>query len=264
MRKIIYGISLLILTFFSFFYTDKVINIINKKDPLMDKIVSVKDSYNVIPVDGMIKENTIIPGIYGREVDTEKSYNNMKLGGVFREEALVFKDLSPDNLLINNKNKFIVKGNSTKKEVAILFVFNNNYKDSLKKYNDITIFFDHNDLNIANINFFKDNEIYTYGDHGIYNHEILVSDNALINRISKNKSIYCLVKEKNEDILNICNDNDMYIVLPNIIGDYYEVKEKISNGSIILLNNLKDIDIIIRYIESKGYDIVSLNNLLNE
>ena len=56
----------------------------------------------------------------------------------------------------------------------------------------------------------------------------------------------------------------MYVVIPNIIGDYVDVKNNISNGSIILLNNINNLDIIIKYIKSKGYDIVSLEELLTE
>ena len=41
-RKIISTISLLCLICFSFFYTDKVINMINKKDPLMVEISNIK------------------------------------------------------------------------------------------------------------------------------------------------------------------------------------------------------------------------------
>ena len=48
------------------------------------------------------------------------------------------------------------------------------------------------------------------------------------------------------------------------VGDYVDVKNNISNGSIILLNNINNLDIIIKYIKSKGYDIVPLEELLTE
>ena len=44
MKKVIEGFSLLFLTCFSFYYTDKVINMVNKNDPLMIEIISVKES----------------------------------------------------------------------------------------------------------------------------------------------------------------------------------------------------------------------------
>lgn len=264
MRKIVEGISLLLLTCFSFFYTDKIINMINKKDPIMIEIVSVKSFYDVLPVNAIIEDDTVIPGIRGREIDVEKSYENMKLGGVFREEELIFKDLYPVSSLSDNKDKYIVKGNSTSKKVAIIYILNDNNIGKVKKNDYITIFINHKDLNISNINLLKEKEIYTYGNNGVYDSEMITSDNALINRMSNNKSSYCLVKEKNEEVLNLCNEKDMYVIFPSIIGGYYEIKNNLSNGSIILLNNLNDIDSIVKYIESKGYNIVTLGKLLSE
>lgn len=76
--------------------------------------------------------------------------------------------------------------------------------------------------------------------------------------------LYCLSKEKNEDTLNICNNNDMYVVIPNIVGDLLNIKKSISKGSIILIEDLNNINLIIRYINSKGYQIVPLSTLLKE
>lgn len=264
MKKILKGFSLLLLICFSFFYTDKVINMINEKDPLMEEIVSTKSNYDILPVNATLENDTIIPGVNGREVDIDKSYKNMKLGGIFREESLIFKDLYPSNSLKDNKDKYIIKGSITKKEVSLLVVLNNNNIDVVNKIDNITIFINHKDLTITSINKLKDKEIYTYGNNGIYNMEELISDNTLINRLANNRSNFCLVKEKNDEILKLCNKNNMYVVLPNIVGDYYNIKNSISNGSIILLDNINEIDIIIKYIKRKGYDIVTLSRLLNE
>ena len=58
------------------------------------------------------------------------------------------------------------------------------------------------------------------------------------------------------------NKNNWYRI--NGIGNYSDIKNKLSNGSIILLNDIDNIDIIIRYITSRGYNIVSLSKLLTE
>ena len=108
MKNIIKTISLLVLVCFSFFYTDKVMNIINQKDPLMIKIESLKEEYEVEPVNAMLDQDTIIPGINGRQIDVLKSYEEMKSSGIFREELLVYKDLYPSSLLSNNKDKYII------------------------------------------------------------------------------------------------------------------------------------------------------------
>lgn len=264
MRKIGKYMFILFLMCFSFYYTDKVINFINNKDPLMIKIYDVKDNYEVIPVNAIINDDTIIPGINGRTVDIQESYNNMKISGIFREDALHFDDLFPLFSLKDNSDKFIIKGNGYKKNVSLVFILNKNDIYKLKKINDLTIFINHSDLSIDIINELGTKEIYSYGNNGLYTKESIVSDNTLIDNLTNNKSRYCLSKYKNNKVLDLCYKNDMYTVIPNIIGGYYEVRNNLSNGSIILLNNLNDIDNIIRYIRSKGYNIVTLEHLLQE
>ena len=264
MKEFFKRFSLLILICFSFFYTDKVINIINENDPVMKKIVSVKSDYDVLPVNAVTYDDTVVPGVKGKEINIDQSYDNMKLGGVFREESLVFNDLYPSSSIKENKDKYVIKGNGSKKQVAIIYVLNDSYIEEVKLLEDITIFINHKDVTVTNINFLVDKEIYTYGNNGVYDEEILTSDNTIINRISNNKSSCCLVKDKDNDVLKICSDNGMYTVLPNIIGGYYDVRNNLSNGSIILLDSLNDFDIIVKYIGSKGYDIVSLSELLSE
>lgn len=230
----------------------------------MMEISSIKDEYEVMPVNAIIEDNTIVPGLKGRKIDLDKSYDEMRVGGVFREDALVYKDIYPSNTLSNNKDKYIIKGNNNKNKVALLYVLNSNEFEALINLDNITLFISHNYLTINNINRLKNKEIYTYGNNGIYTDKVLTIDNAIIERASKNKSIYCLAKEKNKDILEICNKKNMYVVLPNIIGNYMEIKNNLSNGSIILLNNLNNIQVITKYINSKGYEMVALSELLEE
>ena len=134
MKNIIKTISLLVLVCFSFFYTDKVMNIINQKDPLMIKIESLKEEYEVEPVNAMLDHDTIIPGINGRQIDVLKSYEEMKTSGIFREELLVYKDLYPSSLLSNNKDKYIIKGNNKENKVSLILILNIKNIDNIKEY----------------------------------------------------------------------------------------------------------------------------------
>ena len=84
LKKIIKIFLILCLVCFSFFYTDKVMKLLNKKDPLMITLNNIKEEYEILPVNAIIEEDTIIPGIKGLEVNIEKSYEEMKQGGVFR------------------------------------------------------------------------------------------------------------------------------------------------------------------------------------
>lgn len=256
-------IFILVLVLFSFFYTDKVMNFINKKDPLMKEIDSLKDNYKVLPVNAILEDNTIIPGVKGKEVNIDKSYDNMKMSGIFREDYLVYNDLLPSDMLSNNMDKYIIKGSNSSNRVSIILLGDSNNIDKINKDN-ITVFLNHKDISIDNIKRLDKVSVYTYGNNGIYSDEILDNDNTIINRVSHNKSIYCLSKVKNNDILNVCNKNNMYVVIPNIIGNYTDIKNNLSNGSIIFTNDIGNLDIIIKYINGKGYKIVSLDNLLTE
>ena len=106
MKKIIRIFFIISLVCFSFFYTDKVMNLLNSKDPLMVKLNNIKKDYEVLPVNAIIDNDTIVPGKKGLEVDIDKSYEEMKLGGIFREESLIYKDILPSSSISNNKDKY--------------------------------------------------------------------------------------------------------------------------------------------------------------
>lgn len=263
MKKIIRIFFIISLVCFSFFYTDKVMNLLNSKDPLMVKLNNIKKDYEVLPVNAIIDNDTIVPGKKGLEVDIDKSYEEMKLGGIFREESLIYKDILPSSSISNNKDKYIVKGNSNN-EVSLIVIYNPQTKQNITNISNITIYLNHKDITNTNIKKLKKQELYTYGNNGVYTKEILDNDNIIINKLSNNKSKYCLLKEKNSTYLNICNNNNMLVVIPSIIGGYNNIKNNLTGGSIILLEDTSNIDIIIKYINSKGYTIVPLSKLLTE
>ena len=64
MKKIIKLTGLFVLIVFSFFYTDKVVEVIRENDSLMLELKEVEDLYKVEAVDGVISDDTIIT-IYG-------------------------------------------------------------------------------------------------------------------------------------------------------------------------------------------------------
>ena len=141
--------------------------LLNKKDPLMITLNNIKEEYEILPVNAIIEEDTIIPGIKGLEVNIEKSYEEMKQGGVFREESLIYNNITPSSSLSNNKDKYIVKG-SNKKEVSLIIILNIKDYDKIKNINNLTIYLNHKDINTNNIKNIKDKEIYTYGNNGEY------------------------------------------------------------------------------------------------
>ena len=95
----------------------------------------------------------------------------------------------------------------------------------------------------------------------------MIYDNNIININSNNESNYCLTNEKNDETLKLCTSYDMYTIKSDFIDNdiLNNTIKKLSNGSILVYNsdNIDGIKVSINYILSKGYNVVSLDNLLN-
>ena len=125
MKNIIKIIGLISFIFFGFFYTDKVLEVIREEDSIMIDINSVKDSLKVDSVDARIIDDAIIPGINGKVVNINKSYQRMKSNGSFILDDIVYDDVYPNISIVNNKDKYIVQGNPSKNIVSFVVLFNN-------------------------------------------------------------------------------------------------------------------------------------------
>ena len=60
MKKIIRIFFIISLVCFSFFYTDKVMNLLNSKDPLMVKLNNIKKDYELLKLNNTIYNYTIV------------------------------------------------------------------------------------------------------------------------------------------------------------------------------------------------------------
>ena len=270
MKDIVKAIGLITLICFSFFYTEQVITVVNEQDPIMIKINNEKDNYKVDVIEAIIKDNSMIPGINGKEVDVEKSYNNMKELGMFKDSYLIYKEVSPSNSLSNIYDKYIVRGNPYKKEVSIIFTVTNdnelnNILNNIDKSYDINIFIDYKTLSNNLDKLKKTNyNIYPYGE---YNKDTLILSNNLIKN-NFNSSLYCLTSENK--VIEECTNNKMHTIKPtNILSNAYnEIRKVLNNGNIILIENnsknIKEFIYVYRYIYSKGLKVVSLEELLCE
>lgn len=279
MKNIIKAVGLLTLIGFSFFYTDKVIEVIREEDKIMIELQSVQDIYKVEPINASIVSNTIIPGLNGRSINLEQSYKNMKGNGVFNNSLIVYDTIPPDISARLNKDKFIIMGNHNKQMVSFLFVLDSNkylgkVEDILDEKGVIANYFVGYKYLINNstkIKEMENREFYSYGDNGEYTPDSLLFSNNLISRISNNNAIYCLSSDMNNNVLELCSKNDLYTIVPNIICDsspYATIKEKLSSGSIILLamntETINELGTVIDYVKGKGYKIGGLSSLLTE
>ncbi|MBQ8132345.1 MAG: hypothetical protein IJ193_07635, partial [Bacilli bacterium] len=114
------GITVL-LFLFSFYYTNKSVELIRNIDPIMKTIKENKSRFEIQPVDAKIIQNTIIPGIKGKLVDEAKTYQLMKKYGSYNETLMTLKEVDPKVSIKNHYDKYIVTGNPNQKRVSFLY-----------------------------------------------------------------------------------------------------------------------------------------------
>lgn len=268
--------GLLVLFFFSFFYTEKVINVITEQDEIMIKIKENEEKNNIPSTNAIIDKNTITPGLSGKEINIDKSYKEMKKLGTYNENMLVYTKVLPEVSINNNKNKYIRSGNKNFTEVSLIFKINKNTDlqkllTLLDKNNTKANFFisyEYLEKHINEIEKDKNIEYYNYGKNGTYNDEIILIANNIISKKSNPANI-CLTETNTNNTLKICSENEQFTIYPEIInGTINSIKSKINNGSIISFEvtntTLNELPLIINYINSKGYTISLLSELINE
>lgn len=281
MKNIYSIIGAVVLVCFSFYYTESAVNIVKRNDPIMKEIIKVSSEYEVEPVDALLINNNIIPGISGSKLDIDASYNNMKRLGEFNSSLLEFEEVIPSISVTNNHDKFIINGNKSKSDVYIIFKMNDTSYieeiiDILKETNtEATFFLDYEIImnsrdvlkllngNSQSIEFLGKNNNYTKAD-------ILTIEETLT-KINKNNGKFCYTEYENNNVLDICSKSKLHTIIPTINTIKYpfnDVKERIANGSIIKLDNnsstVRELKYIINYINQKGYKIKTLSSLLEE
>lgn len=279
MKQILKIIGIITLLIGSFIYTKQVTTVLKSEDNIMITIKNEAKMYYQSPVQALIENNTIIPGIKGRKVNANKSYYRMKSIGKYQQKLLVFEDIAPNISLKNNFDKYIIKGNPNKKMVSLVFIVKNN---NLNKIIQI--------LNNKGIkaNFFIETKYLEKNKNIIFN---LIKQNHIIGNLSTNydynnsdfiwikstitngvgqKYNYCYAKEQNDDVIKNCSIQRSYTIMPTIITEnpYISTKQNLESGSILsyeINSELeKELNLIINYIQSKNYQIVNLYHLLKE
>ena len=109
----------LLIIIISFIYTKSLVSVVKNYDDIMIKIKQEKNKYYIKPIEAIIKNDTIIPGIKGKEVDINKTYSKMKRYGKYEESLIVLKDIEVKNHI--DKDKYIISGNKNKNMVTLIF-----------------------------------------------------------------------------------------------------------------------------------------------
>jgi len=249
-------VGIISLIIFSFFLTDFVTDIAINTNSLMKSIRESSSEYEISSVSATIEDNTIIPGIKGKRVNEIDSYLNMKDFGIFNKNYLIYETINPEISLEDNKEKVIISGNKTKRNISILiddnyniikYCNNNNIKyTKLVKIDDDLI--NKDNINIeSDINKFNDLK-------------------TIMNKKKLNNNI-CLINYSN---IKECINNNYYLIKYSLEinnNNIYKNMLNISNGEIIYINNYLSVEnfiILLKYINSKDLKNIYLNDLIKE
>lgn len=278
-RKSISYFGVFILVCFSFFYTEKAVDIIKRNDPIMQTIIENSESLKIEAVNAEIIDDEIISGLNGKKVDIDKSYQSMKKIGKYTESLIVYEEIFPDIGL--DYNKYIIRGNDTKNQVALLFKVNDNVNlnkvnSILEEKNVLATFFVDGVFASENMNVILEMaengyEIENLGYNGIYSDDKIDWTNNMITSLTGKATKYCYTEIKDASILDLCSKNQMFTIKPTINTSNYPfltVKKNLESGSIISFNlndkMIKELPSIISFITQKGFSIVTLEELVSE
>ena len=276
MKKIIKYFSLILVFLISIYFTNNSINTYKDEDSIMKKIKNNKN-FLIEPVNAIIKDNTIIPGIEGKDIDYDKSYSQMKKYGSYNESLIRLKKISPTTSMSNYYDLYIEGGNPSKRMVSLVFIIEKSFPSEimtiLNNKNIQATFFIDGTLLENNVKNIKENdyeyELLSYDSK--YNSAFMKTSISYLENITKEKVKYCYTPLENDELLKFCIKNKLHTIKPKYIWSnniYHNIKKYLDKASIYVIEdnsyNRKELPVVIDYIYSKGYEIVTLNRLLSE
>ena len=276
MKKIFKIISVSLFTIFSFYYTNRVVDLSKNEDPIMKEIKSIKDEYEIKPVNGVIQENTILVGSSGKRVDVDASYEKMKRLKYYDDSLLEYINIKP--LITKDKNyEKLIIGSNVKKKISIVFQI-----DDIDIFNQILYIVDKHNIPVTlfmdvklieNSEYLmkkiKDNKNISLGIYGYDNSFDIVSLNYVKNFLKKfNYNNYCLYKD--DKFLRACKNYKINTIKPILVEKevYKYLSEYKKEGYIYQIKtnkrNIAELNSSFMYLHQKGYKIVNLDDLLKE
>ncbi len=240
----------------------------------------------------------VIPGLNGRSVDVDASYEEMKEENVFNEDRIIYVENTITTSYEDVECSPIYRGNTRKQEVSFIInvAWGEEYIDSmletLDKYDIKANFFIEGNFAKNNIDTVSD--IYSRG-HLIGNHSLSHSDFSEISKeemhneiLETNNILSSIALEEikffgppsgsfNNETLQVVNDLNMNTVLWNVDTIDWQnpskdtiikrVVSKVDSGSIVLMHPTKNtaaaLEEIILQVTKKGLKIERLDELLS-
>lgn len=277
-KKLIRVFLILLLSVFSFYYTNKSIELVREQDPIMKTIRSTSDKYNVKAVNAEIKDNTIIPGISGKEINYIETYTKMKQYGMYNEIMTTLKNVEPTISVEDYYDKYIVSGNKIKRSIALVFKIEKKTPKeiiSILNKNKVksTFFIDGKYLenNSKDIKLMTNHELELLSYSSGYDEIYFASSKDYLESLTNRKLKYCYGEYDKEEVINLCQKLKLHTIIPTIkINNSLlkEIKNELTNSAIISIpiseNTKQELDTTIKYIKSRGYTLEKLEDLLNE
>ena len=225
------------------------------KNVLYQNIVNNKNSVETIPVNAVVKDDYIIPGLYGKKVNLLKSFYKMKPFNTFNEHFLIIDYQKPEISLEDNKNKIIKNANPMKNQISFI-VDNEEIKNYMIK-NRIAgnILVDNDSFQEQSVLEQINNELENYNKL-----EKRMRNNHLQNQLCYYSSI--IEKE--------CIKHKKYLIEPTYYMDNHnliEMKRSINPGNIYFIKQtvkLEDFIYFYNSIQYKGIKTVFLSELISE
>ncbi len=256
-KKYFRYIGLLGICLISFIYTEKIATYVKNKNPIMQSINNIKEEKYISSKNSTIIDNLyIIPGLNGKEVNSDKSFSKMHMYDKFDETNLVFNEIKPTISIEDNKDKIIIRGNKEKNSVSLIF----------ESLSEITTYL-HQNNHLVNLLITEEN--YNLNYELINNSKNETTYNNIEKFLTKNNinNNLCYIKDES-DIPKYCKDK--YLFKPSMIISHStlsSLKSKISSGEIILIKDslsLTEFNILLNQIKYKDLSIVPLSELINE
>ena len=262
-----------------FYITNKLTDSLKEKDPLMQEIKKEEEKYSIKPVNAEIIDDEIISGKNGQTINYQKTYQNMKQYGTYNESLIVTKEVKPTISITENYDKYLIRGNKSKRQVALVFpiiekeeiesIINILEKNNIKG----TFFIDGTFLekNISLLLKYPNYEYEILSYNKTYDVNFFKTSISYLESITKKDSKYCYTENTNEELLNLCKKIKLHTIKPTLIVKnnlLRHVKSNLSNGEIISIipnsYTKKELETTIDYIKGKNYDLVLLETLLSE
>lgn len=283
-----------------FHHTDSFIEVAKDNNALLDEIKEQADGFSRAPenayVDKVWKKT---PGRYGRTVNIEKSYQNMKKKGSFDENLLIYDYIEPKIALKDLEPAPIYRGHPEKEAVALMVnvSWGTEYiptiLDILAKEEVKATFFIDGSWAKENAEYLEmiEEKGHLLGNHA-YSHpnmrnlsqaemkKEITQTEDIIEAITKSKTNWFAPPSGsfNQTTVEVAHEQDMQTILWTVdtidwkdptVGEMLErVRTKLHPGALILMHPTKPVaeglEEMIKEIKEKDYELMTVEQLLDE